>query len=383
MKILVLTHEFPPIGGGGGHVAQDLCEGLASRGHEIKLITADLQGGLQEEDPPEDFELIRVPTLRKDLARASLPAMVSFIFSAVVRGISLIRRWQPDLIHVHFAVPSGPIAWFLSVISGVPYIITIHLGDIPGGTPEKTDRWFQIIKPLTYPIWRQADRIVAVSNYSRQLALQTYQVPIDVIHNGVDLSQFKNRRIEIHDPPRIVFAGRFVPQKNPLLVVRTLAALKDLDWELVMMGDGKLFKTVQQEIKSHMLEDRITLTGWVSPEQVRKTFQSSDILFMPSASEGLPIVGVQALAAGLALVVSDIGGFADLVDQGMNGSRVYLGAPDGKIRLEKTLRELLGDIDYLKRAKASSLYCSRKFDLHTITAHYESLLSEIIQGRHD
>jgi len=380
MRILVLSHEYPPIGGGGGHVAQDLCEGLASRGHEIKLITADLQGGLQDGNPPEDFELIRVPTLRKDLSRASLPAMVSFIFSAVIKGVPLIRRWRPDLIQAHFAVPSGPVAWLLSVISKVPYIITIHLGDIPGGTPQKTDRWFQIIKPLTYPIWRQAARIVAVSNYSRQLALQTYQVPIDVIHNGVDLSQFKNGRIEVHDPPRIVFAGRFVPQKNPLLVIQTLVALRDLDWELVMMGDGELFKAVQEKVSIQGLDDRISLSGWVSPEQVKQTFLASDILFMPSSSEGLPVVGVQALAAGLGLLVSEIGGFRDLVDQGENGYQVAVKPFNQENEYAARLAELLTDREQLSRFKENSLAKSKTFDLQRIVQSYESLMLEIASG---
>jgi len=50
MRILVLSHEFPPVGGGGGHVAKDLCQGLSELGHEIKILTTDLLGGIHEED---------------------------------------------------------------------------------------------------------------------------------------------------------------------------------------------------------------------------------------------------------------------------------------------------------------------------------------------
>jgi glycosyltransferase involved in cell wall biosynthesis len=377
MKILVLTHEFPPLGGGGGHVARDLCQELAKLGHDLKVISADLLGGVGEEKLQHSYQLIRVPTLRKDPARASMVAMVSFLLSALLWGLAEIRRWKPDLIHVHFAVPSGPIAWVLSLLTGLPYLITIHLGDIPGGTPEKTDRWFKFIKPLTYPIWNRASKIVAVSSYSRQLALEHYQVPIDVVHNGVDLSLYPQQDIKVHSPPRIAFAGRFVPQKNPLTLIRVLGSIKHLDWELKMMGDGELFTAVQREVHQLELEDRISLTGWVSPETVREIFMESDILFMPSLSEGLPVVGVQALACGLAFVVSDIGGFADIVDSGKNGYSVEVDSQEQISIYSDVLTELLTNHQMLANYKQYSADKSKSFDLGQITRSYSDLFLEI------
>jgi glycosyltransferase involved in cell wall biosynthesis len=373
MKILVLTHEFPPVGGGGGHVAKDLCEGLSTLGHQIKIITADLMGGVSEESDltEQKFSLIRIPSLRRDLARASMPAMISFIISSVIKGFFLIRKWKPDLIHVHFAVPSGPIAWILSRLTGVPYLITIHLGDIPGGTPKKTDQWFKFIQPLTYPVWRRAERIIAVSSFSRQLAIKHYQVPIDVIHNGVDLSLYQSGEITVNHPPKIVFAGRFVPQKNPLNIIRTLAELKDLEWELVMMGDGELFEQVKDEVLLNGLGERVKLPGWVTPEEVKREFQRSDILFMPSLSEGLPVVGVQALASGLAIIVSDIGGFSDLVIPGENG---YLCDPKNIESFLTPLEELLGDPNRLLEFRQTSLKKAKDFDLARIVKMYEDEL---------
>ena len=385
MKILVLTHEFPPVGGGGGYVARDLSEGLSALGHEITVITAGLLGGVIEETDPgaSHFRLIRVPTIRRDPARANMPAMISFIISSVVKGFFLIQKWKPDLIHVHFAVPSGPIAWMLSKLTRVPYVITIHLGDIPGGTPEKTDRWFRLVKPFTVPIWKGAKQIVAVSSFSRQLALAHYPVPIEVIHNGVDLASFPVDRIEVNDPPRIVFAGRFVPQKNPLAVIRTLAELKDLKWNLMMMGDGELYKQVKDEVLQNGLGERVKLPGWVTPAEVKQEFLSSDILFMPSLSEGLPVVGVQALASGLAFVVSDIGGFADLVDQGVNGFRIPLesiGKDNGFI---STLRDLLISKQNLLAKRKSSLHLSKRFDMITISRRYETALYAIVENENN
>ena len=373
MKILVLTHEYPPVGGGGGHVAKDLCEGLSYLGHEIKVLTADLVGGVAEENriSEPNFDLLRIPTFRKDLARASLVAMSSYIISSIIHGYFLIRKWKPDVIHVHFAVPAGPIAWVLSKITGVPYILTAHLGDVPGGTPDKTDRWFKMIKPFTTPIWNDANQVVAVSQFTRDLAKQTYQVPIRVIHNGVDVSHFKSGPIQIHNPPRLVFAGRFVPQKNPLTVIQILSQLKDLDWSLVMLGAGKLYEQVKEKVEHHQLEKRITMPGWVTPEEVKKEFQRSDILFMPSLSEGLPVVGVQALASGLAIIVSDIGGFSDLVTPGENG---YLCDPNNIESFLTPLEELLGDPNRLLEFRQISIKKAKDFDLARIVKMYEDEL---------
>jgi glycosyltransferase involved in cell wall biosynthesis len=380
MNILILVHEFPPVGGGGGHVAKDLGEGLAEIGHEIKIITADLLGGVQEtsEFQFSNLDLIRVPTVRKKKEKASLIAMASFNLSSIIHCIKLFKSWKPDVIHAHFAVPAGPIAWILSKIYRIPYVLTIHLGDVPGGTPEKTRKWFRVIKPFTYPIWNQAQKVVAVSEFTRQLALRHYQGPIDVIFNGVDLSFFSDREMVIHQPPRIIFAGRFVPQKNPLLITQILAPLIDREWELVMLGDGPQFEDVKREVDRLDLKNRVKLPGWVNPDEVRRELMKSDILFMPSFSEGLPVVGVQALAAGLAFVVSDIGGFVDLVETEKNGYRLPMENTNVQALFAEKLAFLLDNQNVTLAYKQYSVEKSMEFNIHKITQRYDHLLIQVI-----
>ncbi len=378
MRILVLTHEFPPVGGGGGHVAKDLCQGLSELGHEIKILTAGILGGINDEtgNSEKAYEIIRLPTLRRDPSRANLLAMVSYIIISVFRGFLLCINWKPDVMHVHFAVPAGPISWVLSKLTGIPYVLTVHLGDIPGGTPDKTDKWFRFIQPLTFPIWNHAKQVIAVSQFSRSLAQKHYQVPIMVIHNGVDIRKFKPENNIAHDPLKIIFAGRFVPQKNPILVIQTLAELSEYSWELVMLGDGPLYKETLGEIRNYGLEDRIKIPGWVKPEEVKKEFQNSDILFLPSKSEGLPVVGVQALASGLAFLVSDIGGFGDIVEQGKNGFRISLEESDYKDLFVTGLSEMIGNKDKLLFFKENSIRMAEKFDIKEITKKYDLILNQ-------
>jgi glycosyltransferase involved in cell wall biosynthesis len=299
--------------------------------------------------------------------------MAAYMLAGWYRGTQLARHWKPDLIHVHFAVPAGALAWILSRQSGIPYVLTAHLGDVPGGVPEKTGRWFRWIFPFTPPIWRGATRVVAVSEHTCQLARRSYTVPIRVIPNGVDLSDLDPGKISPGDPPRVVFAGRFVPQKNPLQIIRTLTQLRHLPWQCVIAGDGPLRSEMEAEIENQGLGERFMLPGWITPEQVIDRYRESDILFMPSLSEGFPVAGVQGLALGLAVVASRIGGWMDLVSPGENG---YLVDPIDEQGYVQAMASLLSDRQRLLNFRQASREMARKFNLAEIVEQYARVYAE-------
>ncbi|MDZ4158162.1 MAG: glycosyltransferase family 4 protein, partial [Anaerolineaceae bacterium] len=218
----------------------------------------------------------------------------------------------------------------------------------------------------------------AVSDFTRSLALKHYPVNIKVIPNGVDLEAINPGEIVTQEPPHIVFAGRFMEQKNPLQIVRTLAAVRDLRWTCALLGDGPLRPSVEREIANAGLVDRFTLTGWVTPEEVLDWFGRSDILFMPSRSEGLPVVGVQALAMGLAIVASRVGGFVDLVSDGKNGWLLDCRDQPG---FESVLRKLLGSPGELLKMRQNSRVIAHRFDIRWVVDAYEGLLTEAAQSR--
>lgn len=140
-----------------------------------------------------------------------------------------------------------------------------------------------------------------------------------------------------------------------------------------MLGDGPLRPAVQAEIERLGLGERIDLPGWVSTDDVLRAFRASDILFMPSLSEGLPVVGVQAAALGLALVVSRVGGWSDVVDEGRNG---FMIDPQDVAGFAAVLRRLLSDPRALQVFRQESRALAAKFDMETIVAQYEQVLAE-------
>lgn len=379
MRILVLNHEIPPVGGGGGRAAEDICRVLAGRGHQIKVLTTHLTG-LPYEEQRDGYQIIRIRSLRRQPFRVSFLSMMAYVLAGFWTGLRLIRAFQPDVIHVHFAVPAGALAWVLSKLTGVPYVLTAHLGDVPGGVPEKTTEWFRWVFPFTHSIWQDAAVRVAVSAYTRELALQNYSEEILVIPNGVDVNALKPESIQINEPPVIVFAGRLMPQKAPLQVVRTLNEISNLPWTCLMIGDGPLLPDIKKMVTEANLEDRFTFTGWIEPEAVMKWFDQSDILFMPSLSEGLPVVGVQALAKGLAIVASRVGGFVDLVDEARNG---YLVERENTFNFSARLRDLLENPDRLLSFRTASLEKAKSFEIDRIVDQYENIFSGIIRQKSD
>jgi glycosyltransferase involved in cell wall biosynthesis len=369
LKILVLNYEYPPVGGGGGQASADLAQGLAERGHALQVITARLPG-LPAREEAGDVTVRRVRTGRRSPFRASFPAMAGYLVAAFLPVLRAVRVWAPDVIHAHFAVPTGALALAVSRLTGVPYVITAHLGDVPGGVPEKTRRWFRWVYPFTGAIWRGAAAVVAVSEYTRSLALKHYAVPIEVIPNGVSIAEPVPVR-PVSRPPRVVFVGRFQPQKNLLFLVERLDEVKDLQWACTLVGDGPTRAEVEARIRDLRLDDRIELIGWVSPEEASRRLADADLLFMPSLSEGLPVVGVQALAHGLAIVASKVGGLAELVEDEKNGKACE---PDDADGFRLALRWCLEDPDRLVRLKQSSRVMAARYDIRRVAESYETLL---------
>lgn len=373
MRILTLNHEYPPLGGGGGKACQDIATELSYRGHEVVVFTSHF-GNLPKDELLPNLKVMRFHVARKREYQAGLFTMGLFILKSTINGLKLIRKWKPALIHVHFAVPAGVTAYLLHRMTGIPYILTAHLGDIPGGSPQKTDKWFRWIYPYTRPVWHNAAKITTVSAFTAALAKEAYAINAEVIPNGIQIRQ--SLSIKLQNPSVILFAGRFVLQKNLEVFLEVLESLRGLTWKCIMLGDGPLREKIAARIVEAGLAERIQITGWVTPAQVTTIMDQSDILFMPSLIEGLPVVGVQALEAGLAIVASNVGGFVDLVEQNRNGA---LHSPSDVTGMKRSLTILLSEKSALRAARIASREIVNNFDIKKTTSKYESLMFEVSQ----
>ena len=366
MRILVLNYEFPPMGGGGGRIAADFCRSLASLGHDVQVHTSG-HPSMPAQEARDGYTIVRSFALRRQLHTCTVPEMAAYLVLTLAPTLKHVRTWKPDVLHVHFAVPTGVIGWIIHRLTGIPYLLSVHLGDVPGGVPEQTDHLFRWIKPLTRPIWQAAAAITAPATHIQRLAWQHYDVPIEVIPNGLDLTAAGALPSTPSTPVRLIFAGRLSLQKNPLFLLESLSRVKHLHWRLDVLGDGPLRPAAQNLVTELGLSSKVFFHGWVTTEQVLATMQTSDILLLPSLSEGLPLVGVQALAAGLAILGSDTGGIADVVQQGENG---FLCPVNDLKSFTQKLHFMLENERYLPM-RIQSRRLAKKFDLGHIAHRLE------------
>lgn len=371
MKILVLCYEYPPVGGGGGRVAASVASGLAERGHEVKVVSAGLRY-LPRRAVIDGVEVLRPESFRMREDTCSVPEMALFLLTAFLPALRLCRTWTPDMIHAHFVVPTGALALVLHWLTGIPYVLTAHLGDVPGGVPEQTDKLFRWLGPLIQPIWKNAAAVTAVSGFVAELAKKNCGVSAKVILNGVSMIEPPDR-LEIQNPPHLVMVGRLSIQKNPLLAVQALALIKDLPWKLEVIGEGPLAEPMRECVEKHGLSDRVRFSGWLAADQVSARLAASDILLMTSTSEGLPMAGIEALRHGLAIVGSRIGGLMDVVADGQNGLLCELTPED----FAKGLREILENPDQLLAMRSTSLAKARDFNLPERLDEYEQVLKAV------
>jgi glycosyltransferase involved in cell wall biosynthesis len=368
MKILVLCYEYPPVGGGGGRVAASISEGLAQNGHEVRVVTAGLNH-LPRKSLIEGVTVLRPESFRKREDTCSVAEMAYYLLTAFFPAWQICRSWKPDIIHAHFVVPTGALALALYGLTRIPYALTAHLGDVPGGVPEQTDNLFRVLGPFIRPIWHRAAAVTAVSGFVAALAAKNCGVTAKVILNGVPMLPAP-AAIRTGQPPRILMLGRLSLQKNPLLAVHALALVQDLPWQFEVIGDGPLSAAMHDLVQKNGLENRIVFSGWLSAEEVSNRLAMADILLMTSTSEGLPMAGIEALKHGLAIAGSRIGGLTDLIEEGINGFFSDL----EPLAFAKTLRTMLSDSDLLRLMREASLSKALSFNLPDRIKDYEAVL---------
>lgn len=378
MRILVLCYEYPPLGGGGGRMAKAIAEQLAKRGHEVRVQTAGMRH-LPEHETLGGVEVFRTFSFRRREDRCSVPEMGLYCATSFRPALRHCREWRPDVIHAHFAMPTGALAWAVARRTRIPYVLTAHLGDVPGGAPEQTNQLFRWAGAAARRIWRDAAAATAVSSHVQELAVRAYGRKVTRILNGIDLTDAARPPDGVPQTRRLIFVGRFNPQKCPLFLIDVLGGVSDLEWELTMIGNGLLLNAARRQASFYALGDRISFPGWLASSEVQRALASADLLLMPSNFEGLPVAAIEALKHGVAIAASDIPGVRDVVRHGVNGLRLPLG---NKEAWTQQLRALLTDDARLAAMKRASFENAETFDLERIAAEYEAVLTSAAGNSH-
>ncbi|HJU89802.1 MAG TPA: N-acetyl-alpha-D-glucosaminyl L-malate synthase BshA [Gemmatimonadaceae bacterium] len=366
-----------PTYGGSGAVATELGIALAARGHEVHFITYQQPFRLPSFLPRVYFHEV-------DVVRYPLFEYPPYDLALAVRMHEVVREYGVELLHAHYAIPHATSAWITREMlqdrgSDVRIATTLHGTDI---TLVGQDPSFQ---PITKFSIERSDGLTAVSEYLKR---ETYQAfgctgcAVEVIHNFVDTTVYDRTRY----PPMlrelvgngrklIMHVSNFRPVKRVRDIVRVFARVqKKIPSALVLVGDGPDRVDADEEARSLGVRDSVYFLGKL--EAVAPLLSSADLFLLPSTNESFGLSALEALACGVPVVGSRVGGVPEVVRDGETGVLCEVGDVDG---MAAAALDILGDQSTWTRMSELGAADSRKrFSLPDIVAKYEAFYERLL-----
>jgi len=305
MKILSLTYEYPPIGGGGGVVAKALNEMLVAGGDRVEVVTSSMPG-LADYELLNGVGVYRTPCWRRHRHYTTFLELATTLMPAYQRAIEVINKNRPDVIHAHFALPSGVVAYYLWKRFGIPYVLTAHGSDIPGYNPDRFGILHRLLKPMWSKVMRHAADVTSPSEFLAKLIRQHIDIPIRVVPNGYN----PDARIKHQKRKLVLVVARLFPRKGVQHFIQSIANLRS-DWEYVVAGDGPYLETLQAQARAAHVPVRFT--GFIDKQTLGALYEEASILVFPSIRENFPMVLLEGMDAGCAVITTDAEGCAEVV----------------------------------------------------------------------
>jgi glycosyltransferase involved in cell wall biosynthesis len=313
------------VGGPAIHVV-NLTAGLADS-YRTVLITGrvdDSEGDMLPEARATGIPIEVIP----ELGRTVRPWEDAV---ALVKLIRLFRHLRPDIVHTHTA-KAGTLGRIAAVFTRVPVRVhTFHGHVFRGYFGNVTTRLVVLAERI---LARFTTRIVTVSAGQATELVETFRVcgrhQLEVIALGLDLQRFApeaiaslrgtfRREIGAGETPIVTIVGRLVPIKNHPLFLRTAAALtaRGYDCTFVIVGAGEEQLRLRALAHELRIGPRVRFTGW--RRDLPQIYADSDVVVLTSDNEGTPVSVIEALAAGCAVVATDVGGVREVLDGGRLG----------------------------------------------------------------
>lgn len=353
-RLLVISHGFPPYYGGAEHVAGHLAAAAVSSGRwNVDVLTSDIGGRLAPRDSWRGVTVVRVPGRKREWTNHTVSELLYFQLSA-------LRRYdlkRPDWILAHFSLPRGEVARQIAAKFGVPYTVVLHGSDVPGYQNSRFRVAYALVRPWIRRIWRSADHVISVSNPLRELALCSWpEGKISVVHNGVDIERFRpdpaGKTWDNEGRVVLTTVAQLIERKGIQHLIAALLNLPEPLNQLVYLrlcGVGDFEGELRRQVREAGLQDQVDFAGLVAYEEVPAFLRQSDVFVLPSLQEGLPLALLEAMASGLPVIATAVGGIPGVVRNGKNGLLVpvadSLAICNALVRLlaDPVLRQRLGE----------------------------------------
>lgn len=328
MKILIVSHEYPPIGGGGANACFFLSREFSRMGNEVTVVTAQYEDLPKTEITVDNVQIHRVKCKRTNKEKSNFYEMFTFLSNAWKFADKLCAKNQFDKCLVFFGIPNGPIALHLKYKYNLPYIVRFGGGDIPGA--QKRFKYiYMILSPIIRRIWKEADTLIANSEGLKKRALSfedKYQVSI--IENGVDNKFFVPEKRAQNEEIQILFVSRLIEGKGLQFIIPHLLEIQEKVYnncqrhiKFIVVGDGPYRNELEKLVQTTQTQSLVSFEGRKDKQQVKEYYQKADMFILPSLSEGMPNVVLEAMASGLPVLMTPCEGSKELVtDNGIISS---------------------------------------------------------------
>lgn len=365
-----------PTFGGSGIVATELGKALAEKGHEIHFITYS---------KPVRMDWFTKNMYYHEVSVSDYPlfeyAPYELLLSSKLVDVAINQKL--DILHVHYAIPHASAAFSAKQILktrniDLPFITTLHGTDI---TLLGKDKSFQ---PVIEFAINQSDAVTAVSESLKEDTYQFFDIKknIEVIPNFIDPSLYRFAEdIELRaqfaekDEVIITHISNFRKVKRVDDVIRIFEGVQQqLSAKLLMVGDGPELHQVKNLARELGISDKVFFLG--KSKRIEQITSISDVFLLPSETESFGLVALEAMASGVAVVSSNVGGLPEVNKDGVTGFLNEVGDIEGMITSVLTIFK---DKDTLARFKTNALKHSQNFELNKIVPVYENLYLSLVK----
>ena len=353
--------------GGSGVIASEVGMAMARRGHQIAFFS---------DKPPARLDL-SCPNIAFHAVAAldyPVPTQSSYALALAAKMVTVAQNQRLDLLHVHYALPHALSAYLACQVLGASaprILLTLHGTDV---TRLGVDPQFSA---LTRFAVLAADGITAPSRWLADEACRQFDLSrtIEVIPNFVDLQRFHLPGAGKGPIPVVTHVSNFRPLKRLEDVVRIFARVRsEIPAQLHLVGDGPTRAPAEALVNTLGLARDVRFLG--ERVDVAQVLQGSDVFLLPSETESFGLGALEAMACGVPVVASNVGGLPEVVEDGETG---FL-APVGHVEeMAKHLRRLLSDPDlHARMSHAARARAETHFQLEPAVDRYQAAYRRVV-----
>jgi len=309
MKVLMPVLHYSPVIGGLETWTENIAERLSKKG-EVFVVTGKVSGQPSTE-MKNGVNILRTSLFPLKNLSYSSPL---YVFSALpfifLKSFSLIKKEKIQLLHCQ-GLLSAILGWCLKRLTGVPYIVTVQ-------SLEKKGFW----EKLAY---RNAAFCIAASSAVKEYFQSMGIENITIIPNGIDIKRFEklNRqearnKLGLNDEFAIITVARLERRKGLEFLIRALPELK-FPFVCLLVGDGEERGNLENLSEKLGVSDKVKFLGQIDSKEIPGYLAAADCFVLPSLEEGFGIVVLEAQAAGLPVIGTNIGGIKDIIENGKTG----------------------------------------------------------------